>query len=179
MKKEFKFAFVLMLLLLLVGCGAKEEEKDSEKGNKKEAVKDGIRVVCSMSKEIDGMNMSQVMSVDYKKSDNSVSNVGLTFGYDYSKSIKDATDKEKEEVVDTMDAMLKGLNDSFAEEYGSSACEGKNENANMSFSCKLSPEQLKEVDADESEEIADKDTFIKESEDKGFTCKTEEISLEK
>lgn len=179
MKKNLKIAFVLMLLLLLVGCGAKEDEEEKTKDNTK--AKDGIRVVCSMSETEEGIKSEATIASNFKKSDNSFVSFDLDVNMDYSEGLKDLSDKEKEEATETMGEMVDFLKESFKKEFGVELCDGSNKNSKLNITCKATLEDLKKASDSEIEfdEKTTQEDFTKEMEKQGYTCKTEEISLEK
>lgn len=178
MKKNLKIAFVLMLLLLLVGCGTKDEEKKSKDSSN---TKDGIRVVCSMSGTEEGIKTEANIAANFKKSDKSFNSFDLDVNMDYAEALKDLSDKEKKEAIESMDGMVDMMKETFKEEFGVELCDGSNKDSKLNITCNATLEDLKKASDSEFEldEETTQEDFIKEMEEQGYTCKTEEISLEK
>lgn len=177
MKKEFKIAFILMLLLLLVGCGAKEDEEEKTKESTK--VKDGIRVECSKSETKLGMNMDVIEVANYKKSDNSFVSFDVEMNMDYAEALNKLSEADKKEAIKQMDDSIEDMKELYKKQFGSSTCDGKNQNSKLSITCNTSLEDLKKADSEELETYESKDKFIEKLEKDGFTCKTSEVHLEK
>lgn len=147
-KKKVMSLFALGCgVLLLTGCGT-DSRKDEEKKEKKSTTQ---TLNCVVKQEEDGMVTTAETEFVYDKTKKKLVSGSMSMAMDYTETLKELTDEEKEQTESLMETMLGGMCDTFEDE-GYTNC--KSNFKSGKFDMKM------EFDMDKLEETTDGDVNV-------------------